>query len=178
MRYEIRLAGSGGQGLILAGIILAEALALQEDRHVVQTESFGPEARGGASKCDIIFSDKEIFYPKARKFDLLLALSQKACDEYSSDITTDGVLLVDAKYVKKYLKRGISFPFSQVSKEYLNTELFANIIALGVISAISKIVTTDELASVLPSRVPKAMIEANLRALNLGRELVKPSKNA
>ena len=82
MRCEIRLSGSGGQGLILAGFILGEAIASTGYQHVVQTRSFGPEMRGGASKSDIIFSDIEIFYAKARELDILLALSQKACDEY------------------------------------------------------------------------------------------------
>ena len=171
MRCDIRLSGSGGQGLILAGVILGEALALVEDRYVVQTRSFGPEARGGASKSDVIFSDTEIFYTKAHRLNILLALSQKACDEYASSLAPRGVLIVDPKYVKKYPKKGIALPFSETSQKKFNTELFANIMSLGAISALTKIVTTEDLASALHSQAPPETLDANIEALNLGKEL-------
>ena len=171
MRYEIRLSGSGGQGLILAGLVLAEALALNKDRYVVQTESFGPEARGGASKADIIFSDTEIFYPKTRKLDLLLALSQRACDEYQADLAPKGIFIIDSEHVKEYPEKAIPLPLSQTSKQNFNTEMFTNIISLGVISVITKIVTLDELGSVLPLLVPRKTVWTNTKALNLGWQL-------
>lgn len=173
MRYEIRLSGSGGQGLVLAGIILAEALALDKDRYVVQTESFGPEARGGASKSDIIFSDTEIFYPKTRKLDLLLTLSQRACDDYRGDLSPHGLLIVDSGHVKKYPEKAIPLPLSETSRQNFDTEIFANIISLGAISAITKIVTPDELGLVLPLLVPRKTVWTNTKALNLGVELGK-----
>lgn len=171
MRYEIRLSGSGGQGLILAGLILAEALALNKDRYVVQTESFGPEARGGASKSDIIFSDTEIFYPKARKLDLLLALSQRACDEYYGELAPEGTLIVDSGHVKEYPEKVVSLPLSQISRQNFNSEMFTNIASLGVIAAITKIVTVDELRLVLPLLVPRKTFWTNAKALNLGCQL-------
>ena len=87
-RYEVRLSGSGGQGLILAGIILAEAVAIYDGKNAVQTQSYGPEARGGASKSDVVLSNIKIRYPKATKLDLLLALSQEAADKYSKNLNT------------------------------------------------------------------------------------------
>ncbi len=171
MRYEIRLAGSGGQGLILAGLILAEALALNKDWYVVQTESYGPEARGGASKSDIIFSDTEIFYPKTRRLDLLLALSQRACDEYLKDLAPHGTLIVDSWHVKKCPREAISLPLSQTSRQNFNTEMFTNIISLGAISAITKIVAIEELRQVLPLLVPRKTFWTNTKALNLGWQL-------
>ncbi len=81
-RYEIRLSGTGGQGLIFAGIILAEAAGIHDGKYVCQTQSYGPEARGGASKAEVVISDREIDYPEAIKPDLLLAMSQKSCDAY------------------------------------------------------------------------------------------------
>ena len=84
-RYEIRLSGSGGQGLVLAGIILAEAAGIYEGKNVVQTVSYGPAARGGTSRADVVISDEEIDYPKAMGLDILLAMNQMACDESSSD---------------------------------------------------------------------------------------------
>jgi len=171
LRYEIRLSGSGGQGLILVGLILAEALALNKDRYVVQTESYDPEARGGSSKSDIIFSDTEILYPKARRLNLLLALSQRACDEYQGDLTPEGILIVDSGHVKKYPEKAISLPLSATSRQNFNTEMFTNIISLGVISAITEVVILDELRSVLPLLVPRKTFWTNTKALNLGGQL-------
>lgn len=173
MRCEIRLSGSGGQGLVLAGVILGEAMVATGYQYVVQTRSFGPEMRGGASKSDIIFSDQEIFYTKARKLDILLALSQKACDEYVGALSSNGILIVDSKYVTNYPQKGMAFPCSQTSREYFDTELFANIISLGVISELTKIVTIEEIILALSSRVPKELLDSNIKALNLGVDSVK-----
>jgi 2-oxoglutarate ferredoxin oxidoreductase subunit gamma len=85
-RYEIRLSGEGGQGLVLAGKILAEAAAIYDERNATQSQSYGPEARGGASKSEVIISDGEIDYPKAEKLDLQLALTQEALDKYWKDL--------------------------------------------------------------------------------------------
>src|SRR5512139_2762594 len=98
-RYEIRLSGSGGQGLILAGVILAEAAGIHDGKYVCQTQSYGPEARGGASKAEVIISDEEIDYPKAMKPDLLLAMNQRSCDTYLFDLKPNGVLVVDSTFV-------------------------------------------------------------------------------
>src|SRR3990172_8617479 len=95
-QYEVRLSGSGGQGIILGGVILAEAAAIYEKKNAVQSQSYGPEARGGASKADVIISDEEIDYPKALKIDVLLALTQEACNKYIKDLKEGGVLIVDS----------------------------------------------------------------------------------
>jgi len=94
-KIEIRLSGTGGQGLILAGVILAEAAAIYDKKNAVQTQSYGPEARGGASKSEVIISDGEILYPKTTRLDYLLALNQESCDRYAKDLKEDGLLLVD-----------------------------------------------------------------------------------
>ena len=85
-RTEIRLAGEGGQGMILAGIILAEAAAMYDDKYAVQTQSYGPEARGGASKAEVIIDSGEIDYPEVINADVLVALSQEACDKYAANL--------------------------------------------------------------------------------------------
>ena len=88
-RYEIRLSGEGGQGIVLAGVILAEAAAIYDDQNATQTQVYGPESRGGASKAEVIISDEEeIDYPKAISVDLLLALTQAAADKYGHDLKT------------------------------------------------------------------------------------------
>jgi len=99
-RYEIRLSGAGGQGLILAGKILAEAAAIYENKNATQSQSYGPEARGGASRSEVIISDGDIDFPKASALDLLLCLTQEACDKYVGDLKTDGLLIVDSRFVK------------------------------------------------------------------------------
>ena len=99
-RYEIRLSGAGGQGLILAGVILAEAAAIFDDRYAVQSQSYGPEARGGASKSEVIIGSEPISYPKATRPNLLLALNQESFDKYISDISPDGIVIVDSDFVR------------------------------------------------------------------------------
>ena len=94
-RVEIRLTGSGEQGVILAGVILAEAAALYDDRNAVQSQSYGPEARGGASRSEVIVSDDEIDDPKTSELDVLVTLTQEACDKYVGDLRSGGLLLVD-----------------------------------------------------------------------------------
>ena len=93
-RYEMRLSGEGGQGLVLAGKIIAEAAAIYDDRNATQSQSYGPEARGGASKSEVIISDGEIDFPKAENLDLLLALTQEALDKYHSDLKARAVMVV------------------------------------------------------------------------------------
>ena len=100
-RYEMRLSGSGGQGLILAGKIMAEAAVIYDGRNAVQTQSYGPEARGGASKAEVVISDGDIDYPKALNLDLLLALTQVSCAKYSKDLKEGGILIVDSGLVSE-----------------------------------------------------------------------------
>src|SRR4030042_17730 len=95
-RFEVRLSGEGGQGMILAGVILAEAAAIYDDKNAIQTQSYGPEARGGACKSEVIISDEEIDYPKATHIDLLLALTQESCDKYIRELKQGGLLVVDS----------------------------------------------------------------------------------
>jgi 2-oxoglutarate ferredoxin oxidoreductase subunit gamma len=176
-RYDIRLSGSGGQGLIFAGTILAEALGIYENKNVAQTQSYGPEARGGASRSDLVFSSGEIYYPKAIKLDLLLALTQEACDTYYLNLKDDGILLVDSNLVDQPPAREIiGLPFTQTAKEKLGTPVVANIIALGVIVSLTKIVSKESLIEAVNSKSPKAMLDLNLKALELGFELANKQK--
>ncbi|RLC89501.1 MAG: 2-oxoacid:ferredoxin oxidoreductase subunit gamma, partial [Chloroflexi bacterium] len=99
-RYEVRLAGTGGQGAILAGILLAEA-AVRDGKNVVQTQSYGPEARGGASRAEVVISDGEIHYPKVLQADITLCMSQEACDRYGKRMRRGGLLILDADHVTR-----------------------------------------------------------------------------
>ncbi len=168
-RYEIRLSGSGGQGLITAGIILAEAAGLQSDRFVCQSQSYGPEARGGASKSEVIVSDEEIDYPKAIKPDVLLAMNQSGCDAYLFDLKRGGTLIVDSTRVKQLpTTRAVAIPFTRIARNDIGREGVANIVALGALATITKIVSQKALEEAVLSRVPPGTEEMNRAALQAG----------
>jgi 2-oxoglutarate ferredoxin oxidoreductase subunit gamma len=171
-RYEISLSGSGGQGLIFAGTILAEAIGIYDGKNVTQTQSYGPEARGGASRSDIVVSSEAIYYPKTIKLDLLLSLTQEACDSYYPKLHEEGILIVDSDLVTQPPAREYK-AFTRVAKEKLGTGIFANIIALGTLAALTKVVSKSALIEAVKNRAPKGTLEANLKALELGFDLAK-----
>ncbi len=170
-RYELRFSGAGGQGLILAGVIMAEAAAIYDGKQAVQSQSYGPEARGGASKSEVIISDGPVDYPKATVVDALLALTQEACDKYSHDLKEGGVLLVDSDLVKR-LPQGnfktVSFPIINTAKNEVGREIVANIVALGAMVALTGVVTKESAEKAVLSRVPEAFIELNKKAFQTG----------
>lgn len=174
-RYEIRLAGSGGQGLVLASVILAEAIVEYEGKNAVQNQSYGPEARGGSSKSEVIISDEEIDYPKAIKPDLLLAMTQEAYDKYIKDLKKGGILIVDEDLVKD-IKNGdykiYRIPLVRTAAEKIGKAFVANIVALGALVGVKDIVSKESLEKAVLSRVPKGTEELNRSALNAGFELV------
>jgi len=167
-RYEIRLAGSGGQGLILAGIILAEAAGVYDGKFVCQTQSYGPEARGGASKAEVVISDAAIDYPKAIRPDVLLALNQKSLEAFSSDLKPGGLLLVDADLVKEApAGRVLALPFTRIARE-AGSAMAANIVALGALAQLTGAVSLESLTAAVLARVPKGTEELNKKALAAG----------
>ncbi len=178
-RYDIRLSGSGGQGIILMGIILAEAVGIYEGRYVSQTQSYGPEARGGSSKAEIVISDTEIDYPKAIKLDMLLAMNQKSCDDYYMDLKPEGILIVDSTFVKQLpVARVYQIPFTRIARERFGKEMVANIIALGAITKLTDIVSPKSMEKAVFARVPKGTEKLNREALNVGMaEAIKAKKN-
>lgn len=176
-RYEIRLSGSGGQGMVFAGMILAEAIGVEDGKNVCQTQSYGPEARGGASRSDLVVSSREIYYPKPLKLDLLLALTQESCDTYYQALKEDGVLIVDSGLITQFPARQVhAYPFTQIAREQLGTPVVANIIALGAIAALTKIVSKQGLLEAVKKRAPKGTEERNLKAVELGFELARKKR--
>ncbi len=167
-RYEIRLAGSGGQGLILAGIILAEAAGVYDGKFVCQTQSYGPEARGGASKAEVVISDSEIDYPKAIEPDVLLAMNQKSLDAFLADLKPEGLLLVDADLVGEFpVSRAVALPFTRIARD-LGRVMAANIVALGALAELTKAVNLQSLEAAILARVPKGTEDLNKQALAAG----------
>ena len=178
-RYEIRLSGSGGQGLILMGIILAEAIGIYDGKYVAQTQSYGPEARGGSSKSEVIVSDEEIDYPKAIKLDLLLAMNQKSCDEFYPGLKPDGLLIVDSTFVTQVpTPRAFQVPFTRIAREKFKREVVANIVALGALSQLTPIVSSKAIESAVLARVPKGTEKLNRDALKAGMSAAKRAKKA
>lgn len=170
-RYEIRLSGSGGQGLILAGKILAEAAAIYEGRNAVQTQSYGPEARGGASKAEVVISDGEIDYPKALDLDLLLSLTQESCRKYSGDLKKGGILIIDSGLVKELPKgefKVYSLPITEIATEKVGKAVVTNIVALGILTRIAGVISEESVKKAILARVPKGTEELNMKAFDEG----------
>ncbi|MDO9080844.1 MAG: 2-oxoacid:acceptor oxidoreductase family protein, partial [Desulfuromonadales bacterium] len=145
-RYEIRFSGAGGQGLITAGIILAEAASIIEGKHAVQSQSYGPEARGGASKSEVIISDGPIDYPKATIVDACLAMTQESADKYANGIKKGGVLLIDSDFVKNEPKGDFKIykmPIMRTAKDVVGREIVANVVALGAMIALTDAVSRE-----------------------------------
>lgn len=184
-RYEIRLSGSGGQGLILAGKILAEAVAIYDGKNAVQTQSYGPEARGGASKAEVVISTEDIHYPKAVELDLLLALTQVSCNKYISDLKDDGILIIDSTAVQEVPEGGFTVydaPISDIAVREIGKAVVTNIVALGILTKISGAASEEAVRKAILARVPKGTEEINMKAfdtgLKRGDELLESSKGA
>jgi len=155
--------------LILMGIILAEAIGIYEGRYVAQTQSYGPEARGGSSKSEVIVSDEEIDYPKALKLDLLLAMNQKSCDEFYPDLKPDGILVVDSTFVTQIPgQKALGIPFTRIAREKFNREVVANIVALGALTQLTPLVSQKAIETAVLARVPRGTEQLNRDALRAG----------
>jgi 2-oxoglutarate ferredoxin oxidoreductase subunit gamma len=168
-RTEIRLAGEGGQGMILAGIILAEAAAIYDGKNAVQTQSYGPEARGGASKAEVIIGEGEIDYPKVISADMLVAMSQEACDKYASALKKNGLLIVDQEKVGRVpTTRAIKAPITRLAVETTGKAITANVVALGVLVGLTQIVSREAIERAVAARAPKGTADMNRAALLAG----------
>ncbi|MFH1373045.1 MAG: 2-oxoacid:acceptor oxidoreductase family protein [bacterium] len=177
-RYELRLSGSGGQGMILGTVILAEAIGADPTKSVIQTQSYGPEARGGASKSDVVISTNEIYYPKALTLDLLLAMTQESMDKYYANLKPGGILIIDNTLVTEVPTEDYyGLPFTQLAREEAGHVMVANVIALGAIAALTDIVTREDLIKAVLARAPRGTEEKNKKAVEIGfREALKIKK--
>lgn len=170
---EVRFGGSGGQGVILMGVILAMAGA-RDHRFVVQTQSYGPEARGGYSRSDVIISDNQIDYPELEGADLLVVLSQAAADEYMGVLRSDGVLVYDSEDVTAppaFKGERFGIPFTRLALEETGRRQTTNILALGAVAGITGVVTAESLRKAVLAMVPAGTEEMNSKALARGLAL-------
>lgn len=175
-RVEMRLSGSGGQGVILAAIIFADA-ALADGLNAIQTQSYGPEARGGASKSEVIISKDEIKYPKVVKNDILLSLTQKSYDKYVASLDKDGILVVDESVnVDENVPYKIyKLPILKTAEEKIGTHMVANIVSVGVLYALlgDGVIAYDTMVKSVSDRVPPATIDKNIKAFEEGIKLIR-----
>lgn len=172
---EMRLTGSGGQGLILAGIIFAEA-ALLDGNNSIQSQSYGPEARGGASKAEVIISSEPIDFPKVETPGVLLTMTQVACDKYLKDIAPDGIIIADKTVEIDAVPAGTTLhhvPIIETAVQQMGKQIVANIVAIGYITELLGIVSKENIEKAVLSRVPKGTEELNKKALQAGYELAK-----
>ncbi|MDH7483770.1 MAG: 2-oxoacid:acceptor oxidoreductase family protein [Spirochaetales bacterium] len=176
MRVEFRLSGSGGQGLLLAGIVLAEAV-IQEGKNAIQTQSYGPEARGGSSKAEVVVSDTDIDYPKATDPDYLLALTTDAYRSYGLSMKK-GLILVDTsvQVEPEAPVPVVKLPILETASKKLGRGVVANMVALGVLGGISGIASPAALREAVRNRVPKGTEDLNLAAVDAGLALAEEGK--
>lgn len=171
---EIRLSGSGGQGVITAGIILAEA-AILEGKEAIQAQSYGPEARGGASKAEVMISQEFIYHPKVVSPDIFLAMTQQAAEKYGKENKNETIVIIDEDLVPEapVSNHLVKVPITRLAKEKLGKELFANIVALGAIVKATNVVSFETIQKAVAHRVPPATIDKNMEALRVGYEAVR-----
>lgn len=175
-RYEIRIAGFGGQGVVTIGKILGVAAALHDKKNAVQTQSYGPESRGGACKSEIVLSDGEIHYPKVRSADVLVALSQTALDVYLKDLKPGGFLIIDPLTVLKEVPRSdiqvVKVPTAEIALKAGNKK-FQNMVALGALCQLTGAVSSQALEIAIGESVPPKTLAQNLEAFQKGIEYVR-----
>ena len=181
-RQRIVFSGAGGQGVITAGIILAESAVLHEGLNATQAQSYGPEARGGATRSDVIISDSEIRYPKVVQPNILITLTQEAYNKYVSIVRPGGMVLADARFVtlsNAVDARQIALPMHQRVMERIGRPIVFNICMLGALLGVTELVKADSILAVLERRIARDFFEINRQALELGLELgIKEKRNA
>lgn len=178
MRNEIMFAGFGGQGIVKAALLLAQAAGLYEDKQVAQTQSYGPEARGGACKSEVVLSSDEIAYIKTRELDALVVMSQPALNQYQERVLPNRTMVIyDNTLVENIppdFEHTIGVGATRMAEEEFGRSLFANIIMLGALAGATGMVTLDALSRALKGNVPPKTLETNRKALACGFESVKP----
>lgn len=174
---ELRLTGSGGQGVILGSIILAQA-ALNDKKYAVQSQSYGPEARGGMCKAEVIIGQNEIDFPKVEKADMLLALTQSALDKFSQDIDKNAIILVDSglKPPANCNARIVSVPILETALNVLHNPVTANIIAVGAINELMHLFDEKVLEQAVIKYLPKSAFDINRTALLEGKKMIKKAR--
>ena len=172
---EVRLAGTGGQGIVTAAIILGQAIAIYDELYATQTQSYGPESRGSTARAGVVISDEPIDFPKVTSPDILVVISQAACDKYLGQTKPSATIIIDPDMVatdfslppKTILYK---IPATKAGETISQKPLVTNIVMLGALAAIPKVTTIEPLAKSLEKYSPR-QFEPNLHALQLGYQL-------
>ena len=173
-KTEVRISGLGGQGVVLAGQILGKA-AVYDGKNVVQTQSYGAEARGGTAKSEVIISDGKIGFPIVRKCDILIAMSQEAVAKNIKDLKEDGMLFVDGGAVKNVPEtkaRTFKIQATEIAEKSFGEKLYANMVMLGALTKITDIVSEKSMEKAIINTVPEKVLSANLQAYKKGKGLI------
>lgn len=176
-RTRLVFSGSGGQGVITAAIILAEAAVIHEGKNATQSQSYGAAARGGATRSDVIISERDIDFPVVTQPNILVCLTQEAYTSFGPEIRPAGTLITDMRFVettKKVDARQIELPMYERVMEEIGKPIVFNICVLGALIGISDLVRTESVMKVISQRVPKDFVEMNNKALSIGFELGRP----
>ena len=173
-RQEVRIAGFGGQGVVLAGVVLGRA-GMLDGRWAAQSQSYGAEARGGGARSEIVLADAPILYPEVIAPDLMVVLSQLACDKYSSDLKPEGRLVVETDLVTnvplELQGRSQGARFTAIAEEVVARAIAANMVALGYLVGLTEVVSRQHLEQAIAESVPKGTDAANLQACARGMDL-------
>ncbi|MBN1310336.1 MAG: 2-oxoacid:acceptor oxidoreductase family protein [Anaerolineae bacterium] len=176
-RIEISLVGKGGQGMILAGMILAEAASIYDHKNTVQTQTYGPEARGGASKSEVVISSGEIDHPEVINADILVALSQEACDKYSPGMKEDSLSILDEENIDcTPATPFVRVPITRLALETTGRVITANTVALGVLVGLTEVVSRQSIEKAVLARAPRGTRQLNRSALLKGFEAAEALK--
>jgi 2-oxoglutarate ferredoxin oxidoreductase subunit gamma len=174
MRKEVRFSGFGGQGIILSAVILGRAAVMYDSKFAVQTQVYGPEARGGASMSAVIIDDEQILYPEVHIPDIYIIMSQEGFEKYGKDAADPAVMLVDSTLVhSRPVCKCIEIPATFEAKQNLKKDIVANIVMLGALVASTHVVGEEALKKAILDSVPKGTEELNLKAMQLGLQLGK-----
>ena len=176
IRFEIRISGAGGQGIISTGMLLGEAISIGDGKNVSQSQAYGPEARGGATRADIIISDSEIYFPECNKIDLLVAFTDTAYEKHSAHVKQTGLIIADehAVEMKMGTAKTLDIPFIEFAKKKFGNQIVANIIALGFVSSYTGIVSKGSIMGAVEDKFENSKyLELNLKALDFGFSLGK-----
>lgn len=178
-RYRMVFSGSGGQGVITASIILAEAAVLYDNLNAVQSQSYGAEARGGSTRADVIISDSTIDYPKVIQPNVLVCLTQESYNKFYPIIRPGGLLISDARYVtihKKVDAQQRELHMYESVMDKIGKPIVFNICMLGTVVGLTEIVKPESIMKVLETRIPPDFLDMNRQALDLGLALGGESK--
>ncbi|WP_456423959.1 2-oxoacid:ferredoxin oxidoreductase subunit gamma [Thermococcus sp.] len=179
MRKEVLFSGFGGQGVILASVILGRAAAVYENLYAVQTQSYGPESRGGASRAEVVISDEPIDYPKTLHPDYAVFFSQEAYSKYLHTVKDGATVIVEKDLVphrdEEFEKRlkVIALPLTEIAEETTGLSLTMNILTLGILVGVTGIVGRDAIEKAVRDAVPRGTEEINIRALKKGFEIAE-----